>query len=95
MPMARAGAMATAFAIGFALHDYGQALPLSEEEANRSVAAITKNLPLTGATSQERIEALTRRNTRMVDMTTTLRQTGLLIGATLIWGFGDLLNRLL
>ncbi|WP_165322326.1 hypothetical protein [Rhizorhabdus phycosphaerae] len=95
MPMARAGAMATAFAIGFALHDYRQALSRSEEKANRSFAAITKKLPLTGAVSQTRIETLTRRNTRMVDTATTVWQTGLLICATLIWGFGDLLNRFL
>lgn len=95
MPMARAGAMATVFAIGFALHDFRQALSRSEEKANRNFAAITKNLPLTDATSQKKIEALTRRNTRMVDRTTTIWQNSLLIGATLVWGFGDLLNRLL
>ncbi len=93
--MARAGAMAIVYAIGFALHDYRQALSRSEEKANRSFAAITKNPSLTGATSQAKIEALTRRNTRMVDRTPTVWQTGLLIGATAIWGFGDLLNKFL
>lgn len=95
VPLARAGAAATAFAIGFTLYNYGQALAESEERANRNFAKVTKNLPLTGAASQQRIEAQTRRNTRIVVSTTNVWQAIVLIVATLVWGFGDMANELL
>ena len=68
MPLARAGAAATAFAIGFMLYDYRQALARSEEQANRAFAKVTKHFSLTGAASQERMEDKTRRNTRIADL---------------------------
>lgn len=93
MPLARAGAAATAFAIGFTLYDYRQALARSEEQANRTFATVTKHLSLTGVASQQRLEGKTRRNTRIADQALTVWQAVLLITATLVWGFGDLATK--
>lgn len=94
MPLARAGALATAFAIAFTLYDYRLALRQSEDQANQTFAKVTKQLPYTGAASQESIEAATRRNTELVEEVVTIWQAILLIGATLVWGFGDLATAL-
>lgn len=94
MPLARAGALATAFAIAFTLYDYRRALRQSEDQANQTFAKVTKQLPFAGAASQERVEAITRRNTELVEGVVTIWQAVLLIGATLVWGFGDLATAL-
>lgn len=92
MPLARAGAAATAIAIAFALHDYRKALQVSEHATSQTFSNFTKNLPLTGAESQKRIEKKLRRNTSRVDCSISIIQSVILIFATLVWGFGDLAN---
>lgn len=92
MPLARSGAAATAIAIAFALYDYRKALHVSEHAASQTFSKFTKNLPLTGAESQKRIEKKLRRNTSRADCSISIIQAVILIFATLVWGFGDLAN---
>ena len=92
MPLARAGAAATAIAIAFTLHDYRKALQVSEHAASQTFRKFTKNLPLTGAESQKRIDEKLQRNTSRADCSISIMQAAILIFATLVWGFGDLAN---
>jgi hypothetical protein len=92
MPLARAGAAATAVAILFTLYDYRNALQASEQMASRKFENLTKNLPITGQASQRRIDAKLQRNTSRAAGVISLIQATILIFATLVWGFGDLAN---
>lgn len=92
MPLARAGAAATAIAIAFTLHDYRKALQADEHAASQTFSKLTKNLPLTGSASQNRIEEKLRRNTSRANYSISIMQAVILIFATLVWGFGDLAN---
>jgi hypothetical protein len=56
IPLARSGAAATAIAIAFTLYDYRRALHASGQHASQTFAKVTKNLPLTGLASQNRID---------------------------------------
>ena len=92
MPLARAGAAATAVAIAFTLYDYRKALQASAQSASRTFEKITEGLPLTGRASQNRIDEKIQKNTSRADSTITFIQAIILIFATLVWGFGDLAN---
>ena len=90
MPLARAGALATAIAIGFTLHNYHEMIESSERAANETFEKATSALPLTGDGSQRRVSDLLKRNTRRVTWAVSVVQAVILITATLVWGFGDL-----
>lgn len=92
MPLARAGAAATAIAIAFTLYDYRKALQVSEHAASQSLSKFTQNLPLTGAESQKKIDEKLRSNTSCANRSISIMQAVILIFATLVWGFGDLAN---
>lgn len=92
LPLARAGAAATAIAIGFTLYDYRKALRSSEDAASQTFRKVTQNLPLTGAASQARVDEKLRKNTSHADRSISIMQALILIFATLVWGFGDLAN---
>jgi hypothetical protein len=89
---ARAGAAATAIAIVFAVNNYHKALETSQADAASYFANITKQLPLTGAASQQRVVNKLQANTRLAAGVITSMQTAILVIATLVWGFGDLLS---
>jgi hypothetical protein len=93
MPLARAGAAATAIAIAFTLYDYRKALQASGQRASKTFERSTRLLPNTGKTSQQKLEDKIQRKTAHADLIITLMQAILLILATLVWGFGDLANR--
>jgi hypothetical protein len=90
MPLARSGAAATAIAIAFTLYDYRTALQLSGQSASRTLGKYTRNLPLTGAESQQRFDEKIQKNTARAECVITGIQAIILIFATLVWGFGDL-----
>ena len=90
MALARAGALATCCAIVCTLWDYQKALFDSQTKAAASFFAVTKHLSLTGKEAQEDLERRLEANTRKVDLSVKAVNVGLLVIATLVWGFGDL-----
>ena len=90
LPLARAAAMATVFAIGFTLYDYRQALKSSEKAAAEKFKKITARLSLTGDKSQKDIEAKLKYKTMQVMNVVRVVDSVALMLATFIWGFGDL-----
>jgi hypothetical protein len=90
IPLARAGAAATAIAIGFTFYDYRKALQTSEQVASRTFKELTRHFPITGQVSQSRIDAKLQRNSLRADRMISFIQATVLISATLVWGFGDL-----
>lgn len=93
-PLSRAGAAATALAIGFMLYDYRHALNTSEQRANATFAKATSKLQITGEASQRKLEEKTKRNTESAVARIALWEASILIIATLVWGFGDLAKHL-
>lgn len=90
LPLARAGAAATAIAIAFTLYDYREALRASKGVASQRFAKVTQKLPLTGATSQKKFEDKLEEKTSLAVRSISIMQAVILIFATLVWGFGDL-----
>ena len=90
MPFTRAGALATAIAIGFTLYNYHEIIENSERAASEAIAKVTSRLPLTGEVTQRRIVRQLKRNSLRVTRVVTVLQAIILILATLVWGFGDL-----
>ena len=90
MPLARAGALATAIAIAFTLYSFNEKITESERAACERIARFTRALPMTGADSQSRILEQLKQQTRLAVRSERIAQATILILATVIWGFGDL-----
>ena len=90
MPLARAGAFATAAAVGFTLYDYKRKIEESEKTLIARFKKITIGLPLTGEASQRQLEDKAKKISQRAIWTTNVVQAIVLIIATLVWGFGDL-----
>ena len=93
MPLARAGAAATAIAIGITLYDYRTALQKSEQNAKTYFERFTSKLPLTGEASQHRVGEMLRHNSVFAIRVIASVDAGILMLATFVWGFGDLATR--
>lgn len=95
MPFARAGALATAVSIGFTLWRYSAILARGNHEAKTKFNRLLDNANFPHVD----IEAAKRNfgkkldhNTVRIERVITISGVGLLIIATLVWGFGDLLK---
>lgn len=91
MPFSRSGAAATFFAIGFAVYDFKLGLAESETKAKAIIDRATEGFPLTGASSRKISHKKIENNTSRATMAISWVQVSLLMLATLIWGFGDLI----
>lgn len=83
------------YVIGWHMSSKTSAMPLARAGAAaacHTFSNFTKNMPLTGADSQKRIERKLRRNTSRADYSISIIQAVILIFATLSWGFADLAN---
>lgn len=93
MPLQRAGAAATVFAIGFTLYDYRRSLEASARAAAKTFKKVTDNLPMTGSASQDRIDRKLESNTQRAVRAIRVMDAVVLMLATFVWGFGDLAAR--
>jgi putative Mn2+ efflux pump MntP len=93
LPFSRAGAAATIIAVLIGVYDYKKALKDSERTVTRAFEKITDALPITGKASLKNVTDQLQHNTRRAELTITIIQVGILVLATLIWGFGDLASR--
>ena len=92
MPFARSGSAVTAIFIFSTIFSVDHVAKQSEQRANGLYRKLTGSLPLTGASSQSRIETKTAENTvHILRVNIFLSAMGLCM-ATLVWGFGDLLS---
>lgn len=93
MPLARAGAAATAISTAFTLYNYRRRIRVSENDAAKLIKRITDNFQITGPASLQDAKRRLRENTQGVTRAIVVAQAMLLIIATLVWGFGDLASR--
>lgn len=98
LPMARAGALATAISVGFTLWSYGEILArgnrLAKDQFGKAVDGLQLHLTSGGTAKAEfakKLDAQTSKISRRISLLHTL----ILVVATLVWGFGDLISKIL
>lgn len=92
IPLSRSGSLATAFAIGFTLWDYRKILIRQKEIGVTAFSDAVQSMGLNHQDPDELIKKFTKKmdgKTNSINNRITYAQTGVLIIATLVWGFGD------
>jgi hypothetical protein len=97
MPLARSGAAATAVSLGFALWDFREAVANSERRAKETVDRVFEGLYAPHVDKEARQAAINEQlkdNSNKINRAISLIYGVLLIVATIIWGFGDLVAKI-
>lgn len=98
MPMARAGALATAISVGFTLWSYGDILrdgnQMSKDQFGRLVDSMNLD-PRRALAAKDSYGRKLDGQTGKINRVITTAHAAILIVATLVWGFGDLVSEVL
>ena len=98
MPMARAGALATAISVGFTLWRYGDILRQGNQMSKDQFGRVIDSMNLDSRRAQDAKDRYGRKldgQTGKINRVITAAHVSILIIATLIWGFGDLISKVL
>lgn len=98
MPLARAGALATAISVGFTLWRYGDILKQGNQMSKDQFGRVIDSMNLESRRAQDAKDNYGRKldgQTGKIGRLITAAHAIILIVATLVWGFGDLISKVL